>query len=98
VLGFGYVLNSDVFLAEIFVKWISKDRTVKWNEVPRRWKFEPKRAPLFTCLNTHKRISAKEKCVNFKDRNILILSEKNNFYLNQDEGNDNILNIRGIIL
>jgi len=97
VLGFGYVLSSVVFLAEIFVKWISKDRIVKWSEVPRRCKFELKRAPLFTRLNIHKRISAKEKCVNFKDRNILILSEKNNLYLKRDEGNDNILNIRGII-
>jgi len=97
VLGFGYVLISDVFLAEIFFKWISKDITVKWNEVPKRRKFELKTAPLFTRLNIHKRISAKEKCVNFKDRNIFILSEKNNLYLKQDEGNDNILNIRGII-
>jgi hypothetical protein len=33
VLGFGYMLSSAVFFAEIFVKWIAKDRTVKWSEV-----------------------------------------------------------------
>jgi hypothetical protein len=31
VLGFGHVLSSAVFLAELFVKWIAKDRTVKWS-------------------------------------------------------------------
>jgi hypothetical protein len=30
VLGFGYVLSLAVFLAEIFVKWIAMDGTVKW--------------------------------------------------------------------
>jgi hypothetical protein len=49
VLGFGYVLSSVVFLAEIIVKWIAKDRTVKWSEVRMGRHCEPKTALL---LNT----------------------------------------------
>jgi len=60
VLGFGYVLSSAVFLTEIFVKWIVKDRTVRWSEVTNRRNCEPKTAPLFTRLNIQKRISATE--------------------------------------
>jgi hypothetical protein len=55
VLGFGYVLSSVVFLAEIFFKWIAKDRTVRWNEVPKRRNCETKTAPLLTRLSIQKR-------------------------------------------
>jgi len=60
VLGFGYVLSLAAFLAEIFVKWIAKVRTVTWSEVTKRLNCEPKTAPLFTRLNIQKRISATE--------------------------------------
>jgi hypothetical protein len=33
VLGFGYVLSSVVFLAEIIIKWTAKYRTVKWSKI-----------------------------------------------------------------
>jgi hypothetical protein len=61
VLGFGYVLSSFVFLAEIIVKWIAKDRTVKWSEVRMGRHCEPKTAQLLTHLNIHKRIKKKKK-------------------------------------
>jgi hypothetical protein len=54
VLGFGYVLSSAVFLAEIFVKRIAKYRTVRQTEVTKRWHCEPKRAPLLTRLSIEK--------------------------------------------
>jgi hypothetical protein len=78
VLGFGYVLCSVVFLGEISVKWIAKDRTVKWSEDRKGRHCGPKTAPLLTRLNIQNRIPATEKCVNFQDRNTLILSAKNN--------------------
>jgi hypothetical protein len=62
VLGFGYVLSSVVFLAEIFVNWIDKDRTVRWNGVPKRRHCEPKTAPLLTRLKIQKTISAIKMC------------------------------------
>jgi hypothetical protein len=55
VLGFGYVLSSAVFLAEIFVKWITKHRTVKVNEVRKGRYCEPKTAPLLTRISNEKR-------------------------------------------
>jgi hypothetical protein len=58
VLGFGYVLSSAVFFAEILVKWIAKDRTVNCNEVPKRRNCEPKTEPLLTNLSIQKRIFA----------------------------------------
>jgi hypothetical protein len=64
VLGFGYVLSSAVFLAEIFVKWTAKDRTVKRSEVAKRRNCEPKKR-----LNNHIKIFATEKC--FQNRNIV---------------------------
>jgi len=60
VLGFGYVLSSAVFLAEMFVKWISKDRTVTWSEVTKRRNCKSKNRALLTRLNIRKRISAAE--------------------------------------
>jgi len=76
VLGFGYVLSSVVFLVEIIVKWIAKDRTVKWSEDRKGRHCESKTAPLLTRLNIQNRISITEKCANFPDGNTLILSEK----------------------
>ena len=60
VLGFGYVLSSAVFLAEIFVKWIAKGRTVMWSEGTNRRNCEPKTAPLLTRISVQERISATE--------------------------------------
>ena len=76
VLGFGYVLSSVVFLVEIIVKWIAKDRTAKWSEDRKGRHCESKTAPLLTRLNIQNRISITEKCANFPDGNTLILSEK----------------------
>ena len=67
VLGFGCVLSSVVFLAEIFVKWIAKDRTVKWSEVRKELHSELIIAPLLTHLNIQNRISATETCANFQE-------------------------------
>jgi hypothetical protein len=61
VLGFGYVLSSIVFLAEICVKWIAKNRTVKWSEVRKRLHFELITAPLLTRLNIQNRTTKPEK-------------------------------------
>jgi hypothetical protein len=61
VLGFGYVLSSVVFLAEIIVKWIAKGRTVKWSDVRKGLNCEPKTAPLLTRLDIQNRISATQK-------------------------------------
>jgi hypothetical protein len=51
VLGFGYVLSSVVFLAEIIIKWTAKYRTVKWSKIRMGRQCEPKTAPLLTRLN-----------------------------------------------
>jgi hypothetical protein len=66
VLGFGYVLSSVVFLAEIFVKWIAKNRTVRWSAVAKRRQCEPKTAPLLTRLNIQNRNVVKDKSFNYR--------------------------------
>jgi hypothetical protein len=93
VLGFGCLLSTVMFLAEIFVKWIAKDRTVKWSEDRKGRHCEPTTAPLLARLNIQNRISATEKCANLEERNIFILSAKNNLQLKQDDGKKNILTI-----
>jgi hypothetical protein len=61
VLGFGYLLSSVVFLAEIIVKWIAKGRTVKWSKVRMGRHCELITAPLHTRLNIQNRIYATTK-------------------------------------
>jgi hypothetical protein len=78
VFGFGNLLSSVVFLAEICVKWIAKDRTVKWSELRMGRHCELITEPLLTRLNVQNRISPTEICSNFQKRNILISSAKNN--------------------
>jgi hypothetical protein len=63
---------------------------VKWSEDRKGRHCGPKTAPLLTCLNIQNRIPATEKCAIFPDRNTLILKEKNNLQLKQDDRKENI--------
>jgi len=74
VLGFGYVLSLAVFLAEIFVELIAKDRTVRWSVVTKRRNCESKNSAIAYTPQHPEKYFYNRICVNFKDNNILNLS------------------------